>query len=102
MLVISQSRNGGAVAVPAGEPFRIELFESPTTGYRWELASPTQVGLRVTEDSFDTSQNRPGAGGVHHWTFVADHPAVVSLRFERKRSWQARPVETFTVDVTVG
>lgn len=101
MVVIDQSCNGGAVEVPVGEPFRVELFENPTTGYRWQLVSPADAGLRVLEDSFEASQNKPGAGGARHWTFVADHSAVVSLRFERKRSWEAQPAETFTVDVKV-
>lgn len=101
MLVIDQSRNGLAVEVPAGEPFRIELFENPTTGYRWHLVSPTDTALRVLEDSFEASQDKRGAGGMRQWTFSVDHPAVVQMQIERKRAWETQAAEVFTVTIDV-
>jgi inhibitor of cysteine peptidase len=101
MLVIDQSRNGGAVEIRAGETFRIELFENPTTGYRWHLVPPADAGLRVLEDSFGASQDKRGAGGVRHWMFSADHPAVVKLRIELKRAWETQAAEVFTVTINV-
>lgn len=101
MLVIDQSRNGDTVDVVAGEPFRIQLSENPTTGYRWQLASPAHAELRVVDDAFALAQDKPGGGGMRHWTFVADHPAVVTLQFERKRSWETQAAETFTVTIDV-
>jgi len=101
MLVIDQSRNGDTVDVVAGEPFRIQLSENPTTGYRWQLASPASAELRVGDDAFALSQDKPGGGGVRHWTFTADRPAVVTLQFERKRAWETQAAETFTVTIDV-
>jgi len=99
MLEIDQSQNGGTVDVPAGEPFRIRLSENPTTGYRWQLASPASTELRAVDDGFALSQDKPGAGGVRHWTFAADRPGVVTLHFERKRAWETNPAATFTVTI---
>lgn len=100
MLVIDQARNGGTVEVKAGEPFRVQLNENPTTGYRWYLASPADAALRVVEDTFDpAAPDKRGAGGMRHWTFTADRPAVVKLRFERKRAWEPQAAESFAVTV---
>jgi len=101
MLVIDQSQNGDTVDVVAGEPFRIQLYENPTTGYRWQLVSPTTAELRVVDDAFALSQDKPGGGGMRHWTFAADRPAVLALQFERKRAWETQAAETFTVTIDV-
>jgi inhibitor of cysteine peptidase len=100
MLVIDQTRNGGTVDVPAGDTFRIQLSENPTTGYRWQLAPPADA-VRVVEDAFEIAQDKPGAGGVRHWTFTAERAGVVTLQFERKRAWEAQAAETFTVTIDV-
>jgi len=101
MLVIDQSRNGATVEVEAGDTFRIQLYENPTTGYRWHLASPADAALRVVEDAFALLQDKPGAGGMRHWTFTADRPAVVKLQFDRKRAWETQAAEVFTVTIDV-
>ncbi len=101
MLVIDQARNGGTVDVQAGEPFRIQLSENPTTGYRWQLASPPSAELRVVDDAFEFARGKPGAGGMRHWTFVADRPAVVRLQFDRKRAWETQAAEVFTITIDV-
>jgi inhibitor of cysteine peptidase len=101
MLVIDQSRNGDAAEVQAGEIFRVQLFENPTSGHRWQFTSPGDGALRIVEDAFEQSQDKPGAGGVRHWTLMADHPAVVRLQFERKRSWETQVAETFTITINV-
>ncbi len=100
MLVIDQARNGETVDVAAGEPFRIQLYENPTTGYRWQLAPPADA-VRVVDDAFEVTQDKPGAGGVRHWTFTAERPAVVKLQFERKRAWETQAAEVFTVTIDV-
>ena len=87
--------------MPAGDTFRIELYENPTTGYRWQLASPASAAVRVVDDAFEVAQDKPGAGGVRHWTFVADRPAVVTLQFDRKRAWETQAAEIFTVTIDV-
>jgi inhibitor of cysteine peptidase len=101
MLLIDQSRNGGTVDVRAGDAFRIELYENPTTGSRWQLASPPSPELRVVEDTFELSQDKPGAGGMRHWTFTADRPGVIGLQFDRKRAWETQAAEVFTVTIDV-
>lgn len=101
MLVIDQSQNGAAAEVAAGDAFQIQLSENPTTGYRWYQTSPGDGSFRVVEDTFELSQGGLGGGGLRHWTFVADNPAVVMLRFERKRGWQTQSVETFAVTIDV-
>ena len=101
MLVIDQSQNDGAVEVQAGDSFRIELSENPTTGYRWYLNPLVETSLRVVENSFELAQGGYGAGGVRHWTLSADRAGVVRIQIERKRGRQAPPAEIFTVTIDV-
>jgi len=101
MLVIDQTQNNGAAEVFVGDSFRIQLSENPTTGYRWHLQSAVAPALSILEDSFEVAGSAYGSGGVRHWTFMANNPAVVALRIERRRGWQSQPVETFETTVTV-
>jgi inhibitor of cysteine peptidase len=99
MLVIDQMQNNGVAEVLVGDPFKVQLSENPTTGYRWRMQSAVSPGLRIVEDYFEPSSPGYGSGGVRSWTLVADKPAVVALRIERRRSWRPDPVETFNVTV---
>ena len=99
MRVIDEANNGGTVEVAPGEPFRIQLYENPTTGYCWHLVPPNDPAFRAVEDGFDPAQDKPGAGGVRHWTVTADRPGAVTLHFERKRAWETNPAATFTVTI---
>lgn len=101
MLVIDQKQNNGVIEVRAGDSFRLQLYENPTTGYQWHLPSPIDPALRILDDSFEGSDGGYGSGGIRRWTFVADHPSVIPLEIGLKRSWQPLPVQTFKVTVNV-
>lgn len=101
MLVIDHSQNNGSVTVPAGDSFQVELFENPTTGYRWHLQSVGDPTLRIVDDLFAASHGGYGGGGMRRWTFVADRPAVAALCFELKRSWEPQASEIFRISIEV-
>jgi inhibitor of cysteine peptidase len=101
MLAIDHTQNNGNAEVHVGDSFQVQLAENPTTGYRWHIKSFGDPALRIIDDSFAASQGGYGGGGMRHWTFEADHPAVVPLCFELKRSWQPQSVEIFNVTVNV-
>jgi inhibitor of cysteine peptidase len=101
MLVIDETQNNGAAEVLVGAPFRVQLSENPTTGYRWHLLTAGAPALHVIEDSFQASRGGPGSAGVRYWIFVADHPVATALRMELRRSWQPQPVDSFSFTVNV-
>ncbi len=101
MLAIDHTQNNGTAEVHVGDKFQVQLAENPTTGYRWHLKSFGDPALRVIDDSFAASQGGYGGGGMRHWTFMADHPAVVPLCFELKRSWEPQAAEIFKISIGV-
>ena len=79
----------------------VRLPESPTTGYRWQIAS-ADSRLRLVDDHFEGAQSPRGAGGVRVLVFEAVGAGSVSLLLMKCRSWESgNPVEEFAVDVSV-
>ena len=101
MPVIDQTQNNGAAEASVGDTFRVQLSENPTTGYRWHLQSAGYSALRMIDDSFEASAGGSGAGGIRRWIFMADHPGLIVLKMELRRSWQPQPVDTFSVTIRV-
>jgi inhibitor of cysteine peptidase len=101
MLLIGQKQNGGTIEVPVGESFQIQLSENPTTGYRWHLQADGSPALHLLQDTFQAPPDRYGGGGARHWTFAADRPGLVTVRYELRRSWEPAAVETFSLTVDI-
>ena len=101
MLAIDHTQNNGTAEVHVGDSIQVQLAENATTGYRWHLKSFGDPALRVIDDLFAASQGGYGGGGMRHWTFMADHPAVVPLCFELKRSWEPQAAEIFKISIGV-
>jgi inhibitor of cysteine peptidase len=101
MLIIDQTQNNNAIEIPVGQTFRVQLSENPTTGYRWRFETDVAPALRLVQDTFEASGSAPGGGGLRCWSFAADHPGLIELRMELRRSWQPQPVNSFGVTVSV-
>jgi len=97
MLVIDKTHNGGSANVTAGEPFRVELPENPTTGFTWHLQdTPT---TRLLSDTSATSGTEFGRGGMRQWTLEATQAGSATLTMELRRGGQVQPSDTFQVTV---
>jgi len=70
--VVVEADNGHAVQLRRGDSLRIELPETPTTGFRWRLVR-TPPCCQVRQDSFAAPppDAPPGAPGVHAWRLEA-------------------------------
>lgn len=85
------------ITVSAGETFKIELPENPTTGYLWVVSQSPTSGVAVLE----SSRYRPpsggvvGAGGQKTFTFRAVGPGDTRVAFEYRRPWEknVRPAQ---------
>ncbi len=99
MLEIDASQNGKGLTVEIGEAICLRLSENPSTGYRWFLCSEIEPILTIEKDAFSASGSAPGAFGSRTWQFVAMQAGHVDLQLERRRSWENRAAETFTVSI---
>ena len=70
--IVVEADNGHAVQLRRGESLRIELPETPTTGFRWRLVRAPPC-CEVRQDSFEAPAPGapPGAAGKHHWRLEA-------------------------------
>jgi predicted secreted protein len=89
----------GACDADVGEPVIINLDETPTTGYQWEVVD-APAGVTVEETRFEppTSQ-APGAAGRRTITVRATAPGQHHLHVQRRRAWEPAAAETVEVVV---
>ena len=64
---------GAEFTVGPGDTFSIRLDSNPSTGYRWEFATPLDEGIvtQVGEEYQPDDGSGDGAGGVQEYTFEA-------------------------------
>lgn len=90
--------------VRVGEEFTISRSSSASTGYQWKLDDRWQRSVVVTLSKHHHEpgdMERPGSHGREQWTFRAQAPGQVTLRFTHARSWEPDSGSTDEVLVTV-
>ena len=78
----------------------VSLPESPSTGYRWQLApDAANESLRLAKDWFASPRDddRIGAGGVHTFTLDVDRAGSAELLFVKGRSWETDSIPAATL-----
>ncbi len=85
--------------VAVGES-ELALEETPSTGYVWGLAD-APPGVTLLGSSFVSTSAPPlaGGGGLRVFRLRVDRPGAFVLRFERKRPWEAAPLEVRTIEL---
>ena len=101
MIEVDETRNGGQFDITVGECIEMRLSENPTTGYRWHLDLLDGFALKCEHDLFETTQQAPGAPGLHRWRLRAIEEGVARVELHRRRSWEAGAVGTFAITVRV-
>ena len=83
---------------PVGE-VEVPLEESPTTGYRWSLTEHPPEVVPVGAAFVPSGPRMPGGRGTRVFHFQVQAAGTFTLRFERKRAWEAAPIETREVQL---
>jgi uncharacterized protein (TIGR03086 family) len=97
---LAQQDSGGRRTVRVGESVVVALPENPTTGYRWH-ADVDEAALQPIDDGYDGPAGLRGASGVRRLAFTALRAGPTRLRLVKRRSWEAKAVEEFAVDLDV-
>ena len=99
--------NGTRVTMKKGQTLVVTLESNPTTGYSWQVV-PSDDGVlaQVGEAEFEESphdKDLVGVGGVEMLRFQAKKAGQTTLELAYRRPWETseKPIETFTVQVTV-
>jgi len=103
-VTIGDSDSGKTIAVPKGGKLIVRLASNPTTGYQWQISSLDQEYLKpVGEPAYELSKtDRIGSGGIQVFTFITLKPGKTMLILDYERSWEKKPVKSFTVAVQIG
>ncbi len=82
---------------------QVELAETPTSGYRWEVEGAAP-GVEQLGDDYRESPGELVAGGSGIRTFRLHAPAAGSfeLAFVLRRPWESEPLERRHVRLVVG
>ncbi len=105
--VLTDQDNGRTLTLKPGQVLVIHLPANPTTGYTWMLAEVDDTVLQAAGEAGYTpapgSQEQVGSGGTAAWRFVAVGTGTTTLKLVYARPWEKppKPVQTFTVTVTV-
>ncbi len=98
-----------AVAVNAGDVFKVILCSNPTTGFQW-AESATVDNITVVEQtghsfvSPEVKGNKPSAAGTpgqEVWTFRALEEGVATLSMEYSQPWEGGEKAEWTFELAV-
>lgn len=81
----------------------LRLAESPTTGFRWQIAQSGTGELGLVDDRFVAAGSAPGAAGHRLIRFVGRRPGEVRLQAVLRRAWgpgdASLQTQVFEIDV---
>lgn len=103
-IVVTEANDDDRVALRVDDALTVRLEESPTTGYRWTLATTDNKALELAADTFTPASGAGvGGGGVRTFRFLAKKQGNARLQFKLAREWQpSAATKVFTLSVTVG
>jgi predicted secreted protein len=83
-----------------GDQIKVTLPETATTGFAWQ---PNVDGgtLRQVGDERAASAVPRGAPGTRVITFEALRPGEALLRLVKRRPWEAKPADEFSVELQI-
>lgn len=95
------------LTIHVGQTILIKLPSNPSTGFRWEIKSPTDLKcLNIKEEQFEkenNSNNRIGVSGSQVWSIKADCKLGTEsiFRFEYVRSWELKQHPNSLTELTI-
>lgn len=92
------------ITARTGQEFNIDLQARPQGGYMWEYVQPIQPLNQVVKNIGQSIEPLPGmAGCIQRFEFVstAVKNDVAMLQFVYKRSWEDKPLQSRTFQITV-
>lgn len=86
---LDKAHAGRSLSVACGDTVVVRLDETPTSGYRWEVAEIDPAVLKLANDDFvPASGTARGGGGHHEFRFDVVAAGKSPLRLIHRRSWE--------------
>jgi len=104
-VTLTNSDDGKAIGLEAGQMLAVRLDSNPSTGYSWQVGQVDEAVLKQQgEPQFiQPADAPPGAGGAQVFRFTASAAGQTTLVlvYKRPSDPNVAPVQTFTVQVKV-
>jgi len=97
----TREQNGQTVELAQGQTLKVELAGNPTTGYEWTVDQADAAVLRLEGSSYKPDSSAIGAGGLYTFRFEALESGTTPLVLVYQRAWEPRPLEIYTLTVTI-
>lgn len=88
------------IEIQKGEKFQIDLDSNPTTGYRWDFETETDL-LFLTRQNFESKSDLMGASGIEIFEFSASASGKTTIKFFYHRPWEEGSIKENTFQVKV-
>jgi len=99
---LDKAHAGRSLSVACGDTVVVRLDETPTSGYRWEVAEIDPAVLKLASDDFvPASGTTRGGGGHHEFRFEVVTAGKSPLRLIRRRPWEPASAAVEELGATV-
>ena len=96
---------GSIKTAQVGDRVIVRLVGNPSTGFTWTRVGPIDEALAASplepvaegEWEFPAGEDMPGASGICIFEYRVARAGTVALSYAYARSWEAEPVQTFSV-----
>ena len=96
---VTEKDNGKTITVEQGKLVALYLASNPSTGYRWTVTA-TDKTFGYPDERFFKSSSAVGSGGQSRFVWKTESPLSMlgkhSVTLEYGRSWEKKPLKTFT------
>jgi predicted secreted protein len=102
--ILDEAQEGREFTPTLRDEIHVELPETPSTGYIWEILDPAHEVLTLASDLFEPldGEEAIGSDGERHFLFRVAEAGVGQLRFEKRRPWldSNQPVARFEATIS--
>ena len=96
---LTKSENNNSLSVHKGDTVMIELEETPTSGYMWNIAEINSAIAQLQSSNYELASPAMGGGGKRKFVFYITGPGNGSISLKNLRQWSGDVAETFSVNL---
>jgi Zn-dependent peptidase ImmA (M78 family)/predicted secreted protein len=102
--ILDGAQEGRVFSPSLRDEIHVELPETPSSGYVWEIIDPAREVLALAGDAFETldGEEAIGSAGERHFLFRVADPGHGQLRLEMRRPWldDGQPAARFEATIS--
>lgn len=99
-MVLGEKDNNTQVKVPVTDIIEIELFENPTTGYKWAVQL-SNTNLQHVDSVTPAKTGQIGEGRIKKFIIKAAAKGTAKIQFYYSRPWQKNVKPLKYIEYTV-